>query len=397
MLNSRTGHGTLALKACLSFRKLLEIAKVFCNGIDHRHRRQSLNGKWRVMMDEDVLQALFTHWIGTKWAVSLKGTLQEVTKYTGIWAQQTHLPYEENQKLKYYLNEWLVNHMSNSSVEQDRQKTYRDDFFMAPLPSKVFEEAGGYDDDDDVPETDPTRKSPKEIKQLLLRTLATEVHVRRSLDGEVAVVQSDFQWFATGLAHSTIFAVLRFMGFQEEWVTFFKKSLEPPLNMLTGEPVRVRKRGLPMAHIFEKFLGELVLFFMDLAVNQEASMLLYRFHDDLWLCDKPQKCAKAWQTMEQFAAIMGLEFNKNKTGSVYLVDGKRSKSREIVKALPEGPVIMNFLVLDPTSGQWVINQEHVQQHVKQLQKQLAGSKSVLEWVKTWNSCIGRFFSYTFGE
>jgi hypothetical protein len=58
---------------------------------------------------------------------------------------------------------------------------------------------------------------------------------------------------------------------------------------------------------------------------------------------------------------------------------------------------MNFLILDPSSGLWTINEEHVQQHVKQLQKQLAGSKSVLEWVNTWNSCVGRFFSYTFGE
>ena len=58
---------------------------------------------------------------------------------------------------------------------------------------------------------------------------------------------------------------------------------------------------------------------------------------------------------------------------------------------------MNFLVLDPESGAWVINQEHVQAHVKQLQKQLNTSKSVLQWIKTWNSCIGRFFSYTFGE
>jgi hypothetical protein len=35
--------------------------------------------------------------------------------------------------------------------------------------------------------------------------------------------------------------------------------------------------------------------------------------------------------------------------------------------------------------------------VDQLKKQLTDCKSVLSWVQTWNSCIGRFFSHTFGE
>ncbi|KAL9108514.1 MAG: hypothetical protein Q9227_006729 [Pyrenula ochraceoflavens] len=357
--------------------------------------RQSLNGKWRVMMDDDVLQALLTHWIGTKWAVALKAALKSMTQFSGIWKRRTRLPSEEQSRKTYFQGiNWYPN--ANESVEAERQRTYRDHFFLAPLPSKLFEEAGGYDDDDDVPESDPNKKSPKDIKQLLLRTLATEVLIRRSLDGEVAVVQSDFQWFATGIAHTSIFAVLRFLGFQEEWISFFKKALEPPLDMLTGEPVRIRKRGLPMAHVFEKFIGEIVLFFMDLAVNQESRMLLYRFHDDLWLCGSPARCAKAWQSMERFAKVMGLEFNKHKTGSVYL-SNRKSKDSKIAQILPEGPVSMNFLTLDANSGQWVINQEHVQEHVGQLQKQLVGSKSVLEWIKTWNSCIGRFFSYTFGE
>ena len=359
--------------------------------------RQSLNGKWRVMMDEDVLQALLTHWIGTRWAVYMKGTLNRLRWNKSLWNQCASIPDDARAKSKYYFDEWTRSAVrGDQNIARERQKTYDDDFFMSPLPSKEFEEAGGYDDDDDVP-GDDGKKSPKDIKQLLLRTLATEVIVHLSLDGEVAVVQSDFQWFATGIAHSTVFAVMRFLGFQEEWITFFKKVMEPPLNMLDGGDVRTRKRGLPMAHIFEKLFGELVLFFMDLAVAQNGGMHLYRFHDDLWLAGAPKGCAAAWKTMEEFAKVMGLEFNKNKTGSVYLTDSKHPKSTDVIKALPEGPVVMNFLILDPESGKWIINKSHVQEHVQQLQKQLNGSKSVLAWIKTWNSCIGRFFSYTFGE
>ena len=359
--------------------------------------RQSLNGKWRVMMDEDVLQALLTHWTGTRWAVFMKGELNRMRWKKGLWKQGSSIPDDDRAKYKYFFDEYTWSSMNDgNNVAQERQKVYDDDFFMAPLPSKEFEEAGGYDEDDEVT-GDDDKKSPKDIKQLLLRTLATEVIMRRSLDGEVAVVQSDFQWFATGIAHSTVFAVMRFMGFQEEWITFFRKVMEPPLNMLDGGPVRIRKRGLPMAHVFEKLFGELVLFFMDLAVAQNGGMNLYRFHDDLWLAGSPKACASAWKTMEDFATVMGLEFNKHKTGSVYLTDGKHSKSVDIMKALPDGPVAMNFLILDPESGKWIINTAHVQEHITQLQKQLNSSKSVLAWIKTWNSCIGRFFSYTFGE
>lgn len=352
-------------------------------------------------MEEDVLQALLTHWIGTLWSVRVKWALRSIIESSGLWKGKTRLSEAEKRRWKYFDYLQIGDHNENS-VEEIRMKNYLEHFFLAPLPNNSFEDAGGYEEDEATNNDDssiPTKMSPKDIKQHHLRTLTTEAIVRREFDGEVAVVQSDFQWFAPALSHSTIFAVLRFAGFQQEWIDFFRKFLEPPLDMLTGEPVRTRKRGLPMGHIIEKFIGELLLFFMDLAVNEETGMTLYRFHDDMWLWGQPELCAKAWKTMETFADVMGLKFNKNKTGSVYLVDPKRDGHRkpEIAKALPEGPVEMYFLVLDPDSGEWVINEDHVNQHVKQLQRQLGGCKSILEWIRTWNSCIGRFFSYTFAE
>jgi hypothetical protein len=154
-----------------------------------------------------------------------------------------------------------------------------------------------------------------------------------------------------------------------------------------------------MAHALEKFFGELILFFMDLAVNQETGMLLYRFHDDLWLVGEPKKkCAAAWQTMEQFSAIMGLEFNNSKTGSVFLSQNNLSfEDSAIAGKLPPGPVSFGCLILDPASGEWIINEKEVSRHVKRLSKQLSNSPTILSWVQTWNSCIGRFFSHTFGE
>jgi hypothetical protein len=100
--------------------------------------------------------------------------------------------------------------------------------------------------------------------------------------------------------------------------------------------------------------------------------------------------------MQDFAKVFGLDFNKAKTGSVYL-PGSAKRDATVAKTLPAGPVKIGFLNLDPETGKWVIDQQLVLAHVDQLKKQLAECKSVLSWVQTWNSCIGRFFSHTFGE
>jgi hypothetical protein len=94
---------------------------------------------------------------------------------------------------------------------------------------------------------------------------------------------------------------------------------------------------------------------------------------------------------------MGLQFNPAKTGSVYLSSTPSTRNPEIASLLPPGAVSVGFLTLDPLTGDWVIDQDEVSRHITQLQKQLSNCSSILSWVQTWNSCIGRFFSHTFGE
>jgi hypothetical protein len=100
---------------------------------------------------------------------------------------------------------------------------------------------------------------------------------------------------------------------------------------------------------------------------------------------------------EGFANVMGLEYNKNKTGSAYMVTEPAQKAETTTKILPKGDIAIGFLTLDENSGNWIIDQSRVDSHVEQLGKQLAACDSVLSWVQTWNGCIGRFFGNTFGE
>ncbi|KAF9890341.1 hypothetical protein FE257_006007 [Aspergillus nanangensis] len=375
--------------------------------------RQQLNGKYRIWMDEDVLQLIFVQYIGMRLCILLKRVLQQfiMRKSAWNWAVGPQLTDQDQERRSYYTGTRVV----PKGVEQKRKDDYHDTYFLSQLPTAMetlVEQGGSYDndedddedededDDDDDDENICSHTKNKNVKQELLRTIATETLIHRNIYGKAAVIQSDLQWFATGLSHSTIFALMEYLGFDERWIEFFHTYLESPLNMDKSsegrEPVgpRIRKRGVPMAHASEKMTGELVLFFMDLAVNRETGLLLYRLHDDLWVCGDPSQCARAWEVMGKYAKATGLEFNTRKTGSVYLAE---SIDDTLASRLPSGPVIFGFLKLDPQSGTWVIDHEQVYAHLRQLKKQLEECNSVISWIRTWNSCIGRFFKNTFGQ
>jgi len=122
----------------------------------------------------------------------LKRTFKDVVRYTKIWRHERHLSHDILDRRHYYLSE--AAEYGGYGLENNRQTTYRDDFFLSQLPSAIWEGSGGYDGDEmETEEGQTKRKSPKEIKQQLLRQLATELNIRQSLDGTAAIVQSDFQ------------------------------------------------------------------------------------------------------------------------------------------------------------------------------------------------------------
>ncbi|KAL4966891.1 uncharacterized protein BDV14DRAFT_170351 [Aspergillus stella-maris] len=374
--------------------------------------RQQLNGKYRIWMDEDVLQLIFVQYIGTRLCNLLKTQLKYFIEVDTNWNWKAAPPMTEDEKERrlYYLGK----NDDGDGPEKNRKSDYLQKYFLTQLPISMTTLANGgapYDDeeeehDEDSEEdgwgraSDPLPKDvDRNIKQQLLRKVATETLIQRNIYDAAAIIQSDLRWYGTGLPHSTIFTIMSYIGLSKEWIAFFHKYLESPLNMdassegRTPAGPRTRKRGVPMAHSSEKFVGELILFFMDLAVNRTTGLLLYRLHDDLWVSGEPSKCAEAWEVMNSFVKVAGLEFNLSKTGSVYLAE---TFDPSVKARLPKGPVTFGFLKLD-ASGTWVIDQTQVEAHVQQLKTQLEKCDSIMAWIRTWNSCIGRFFKNTFGQ
>ncbi|GLB07723.1 hypothetical protein AtubIFM57258_003085 [Aspergillus tubingensis] len=363
--------------------------------------RQQANGKYRIWMDEDLLQLIFLQYIGTRHCNILKRLLSRFVQQDSVWnwKPERQMTARDRLRRRYYMGNGEV----YSTAEQLRFTEYLETYFLSQLPrseSTLSEKGNSYDDDNDGAGTSPTRHEGKNFRQQLLRKIATEALVRRHLHGAAVVVQSDMKWYATCLPHSTIVIIMKYIGFPKRWIDFYHRYLEAPLNMDSSfegrEPVgpRIRRRGIPFSHAAEKLLGEMILFFMDLAVNRETGLLLYRLHDDLWLCGEPAKCVRAWEVMGNFAKVTGLEFNYSKTGSAYLAEYRDPR---IAAQLPKGSVTFGFLKLDADSETWVIDETLVDAHVQQLKQQLDRCDSVISWVRTWNSCIGRFFKNTFGQ
>ncbi|KAE8371832.1 hypothetical protein BDV26DRAFT_116098 [Aspergillus bertholletiae] len=363
--------------------------------------RQQLNGKYRIWIDDDVVQTIFAQFIAVRLCSLIKPLLKELTEHKSVWNWHPSPRLTERDSLRRQF--YLSDNDQIRSIEMSRKNDYLESDFLFHMPStesSLSERGMLYDDENNEDGADRGIDGPSNIKQRVLRKVASQALLNRQIYGQAAVVQSDMKWYATALPHSTILTVMKFFGLPDEWLAFFQKYLAAPLNMdhsaeerLQLGP-RIRRRGVPISHAVEKLTGELVLFPMDLAVNQQTGLLLYRIHDDLWVCGQPDRCAIAWQVMQDYAQIAGLEFNQAKTGSVYLAD---TLNPDIAARLPTGPVTFGFLTLNAESETWEIDQSQVDAHVAQLQKQLSRCDSVISWVRTWNSCIGRFFKNTFGQ
>lgn len=358
------------------------------DGISLEMRRQ-LNGKYRVFMDEDLLDALLLQYIGTKWAVKLREVFETFLRSNAWKTLQEDIPEEHREMRKYFLGQEA--NSDSGKINEIRRKTYTDQYFMSQLPDSIYEGVREYD------AAGSDTNNVLDAKHSLLHLLITESIIHKHQRGDFTAVRSDFEWFGPSMPHATMLTVLKFFGVSELWIKFFGVFLEAPLKFVQDGAdacIQIRKRGLPMSHTLGDCFGESVLFCMDYAVNQATEgAFLYRLHDDFWFWGAEKTCVKAWQAMEQFSQVMGLKFNAEKTGTVQM--GLNDTLKE--SALPTGDIRWGFLVLDAEKERFIIDQAQVDQHIEELQRQLSSCKSVFAWVQAWNSYFGRFFTNNFAK
>ena len=275
---------------------------------------------------------------------------------------------------------------------------YRINYFLTQLPESFESKSRSYNDDERVNGYRKEALKSGDTKQSILRIVTTEALVTSRIHGSFVILQSDSRMFGPSLSHVTIMAALRFLGFPVYWLNFFKKFLEASVRFIQDGPdadFRVQRNGVPMAHSLSKVFGEATMFCLDFAVNQATSANLYRLYDDIWFWGPGDTSVGAWKIIQEFAEVMGLKLNEEKTGSVQIIDNQ-AKAPSLSELLPKGKVHWGFLQLEPT-GQWIINEAKVNDHIEELQKQLSACKSVFAWVRVWNMYVSHFISNNFGH
>ncbi|KAK6350827.1 hypothetical protein TWF718_004012 [Orbilia javanica] len=364
-------------------------------GVSMIEQRRQLNGRYRFYPDEDLLQTIFLQYIGLKWATQWRCDLKKfITSYNVLKSAPGSITEEQLQDRGLKLGASFRN---TSTLDKYLSDHWMNEIFLDQLPENMFEERGGYNSGD---EEGDTRSSPLAVVQKLLRIVQSEIIIRRRLGKDTTVIRSDFKWFGPSISHDSIFAVLEFFGVEEDWIQFFKKVLVGPIAFVDdiGATPRNRLRGTPIGVPIASFFGEALLFCTDFAVNQKANgARLYRLHDDIWMWGGKDTCRKGWGTLTEFAALTGLEFNEEKTGSAHIYSDESKKVSLHHAGLPKGDVVWGFLKLDPISGFFTINTAKVDTHIEELSLQLNACKSIFDFTQAWNIYGARFFRTNCGK
>lgn len=372
------------------------------DGVIKIEQRRQLNGRYRFYPDEDLLQTIFLHWIGLQWGVRLRGLLVSFTGMRGVWKSSTQkLSKQTLRRRHYFLSKESHRPLGRGNVRSNAERHWKNAIFLDQLPRDLFERRGSYGDATSEPEETDTRSSPLVVVQELIHRVQTHIILRKNTGRDTTVVRSDFKWFGPSMPHSSLFAVLEYFGVEEEWITFFKKVLETPFvfeDSTQGSTPQVRKRGTPIGTPLSTFFGEALLFCSDFAVNQKANgARLYRLHDDLWLWGDNETCTRGWSALTEFANIMGLEFNEEKTGSCRIPKNGSTEPENRSPNLPDGNIVWGFLKLDSTSGRFLIDQHKVDEHINELDLQLKACTSVFDFIQAWNLYGARYFRNNCGK
>ncbi|OZJ06095.1 hypothetical protein BZG36_01132 [Bifiguratus adelaidae] len=340
--------------------------------------RRSIQGRYRAFLEEEVSTALLLQYVGVRLSV--------------------HIRY--NLTLLYESNVWKLNDMANEGIEEIRRSTHKG-ALLSMLPSTFAAQgtaAGVYDEasDSDCFCTTKRENNAVDVKNKIIHVLSTEAQLSKAMHPAelFTVVRTDLEWFGPSIQHHAIKVLLEFLGVPDLWVNFMMRFLQVPMRFTrdAAEEPKVRKCGVPISHPLSTLCGEILLFFMETAVNQQTGLLLSRVHDDFWFWHhKQDKVIKAWQIMQEYATLVGLKFNDKKSGSaVITADAAPGVQAPFgPEGLPQNTVRWGSLVL-ATDGLFLIDKEEIKPRLEEMKNRLASAKTIMSWINIYNKFMAFF-------
>lgn len=399
-------------------------------------------------MDEGLLQSIFLQYIGMQWTTQIKQALKIFQEDHNAWTYglQRLTPLEA-QRRKWY----LLSAPTGRTVEQVRNWTHRYGFFVSQLKDSVDQDSyieEGQEEADhvwsprsvhhklklrrgaaaaapahyvsfeaeeedgsgvvesqsaDLDNLDKYKpKNSMDAKQRLLHLLSTEILTQTKLYGGITCFRSQLESMKSRLPHASTRAVLSFLGVSDKWLAFFMAFLQAPLTFANEDNTpRKRMRGTPSFHVASDLFSETLLFCLDYQINRSANgEILWRTDDDFWFWSSShEKCTEAWDTVQKFGRVMGLDLNASKSASARIVaENGGSIKASSDTSLPKGEIRWGMIVLNEATGRFVIDQRMVDKHIEELRRQLKDKeRSLFAWVQAYSTYASVFFTTNFGE
>ncbi|KAI8935346.1 hypothetical protein NX059_007931 [Plenodomus lindquistii] len=390
--------------------------------------RRNSNGQYCIVVEEDLMDMLFLHCTAMSWAFTLKEGLKKLINRSSHLARSPITP-QEICKREYYLNhqqkqksKWrhkvcniceplmappppppmpqppppppppppmsppLPPDMCNAPVlmfppsvpilrqppfssrilDEVRNEAYKKKFYLSQLPS--------------LDETIPRVPNPQSVQSEIIKVLAAEARLRRSLDGEVHSFTARISHAVSSLPHGTILTVLKFLGMPAGFLSFFSRVLAVPLKMSslsTGQLRGIEKRvnGVTHGHRLEMLFREAVLSFLDLSIHRKTGTYLYRTADQINFVGTAQQQRIAHEEIDRFAHVMGLCLNSTQDFS---------------------KLSIGFLDMCDDTGAFHIHKPRVISYAHNTKKKLETCPTVLDWIRTWNDSLGTYPAHLFG-
>lgn len=146
-------------------------------------------------MHEDVLQAIFLHYIGSKWSVFFKSAFRYIRRHDAWNSSQTQLSKTERMRRHYFLGSgWLQDH---STLERYREDTHRNRYFAHQLldfDEQQIEYAEGEEEAEFGDHVQPSMKRYKKSAALTLpsQSQPSARHAPRQMASQTARASNQY-------------------------------------------------------------------------------------------------------------------------------------------------------------------------------------------------------------
>lgn len=364
--------------------------------------RKAINGKYRVYLDLELLDAILIQCVGQWVSVNIKEALDKTPRKFTDDDEDEHATL----MAQIYI---LASRRNMTSVHNLRSDMYGRVFSSIRLPESMADESTDYDDSASRPVSGLSdlvngHSNKYSLRTDILRICNAEMGVQKLVHGQFCILQSDFEWFGPSIPHSTLLAILKYFQFPSEIIQFVESFLGMHMRFHDDGPdgqVLVRRTGIPLSFQLTDGIAELLLYILDRAVNERTGGAnLYRNHDDLWFWGQPKQCAIAWDTIREFTATMGLRLNKDKTAFAHATDTSNPRyvpaEKNALSNLPmDGKMKWGLLYFDAKDWTWKANKSSVEEHMDELRFQLKSRTSVMAYVQAYNAYVKNFLPNNF--